>query len=239
MFFPTLLDLHEKVRSVVPLSILFLEYSRAPAAKYPVQLEEAVSAYRYLIESLKVGSSDIILGGDSAGGHLALQLLQHIQTPHPFSRRVPDARPLPRPSKCIFISPWLALKQTAPSFVSNELYDAIPSSLLRRWAAQWADNHEDQWTNPLDFDTNWGDIVPPSLVISGQQELLIDDIKKFCSQLKQVPSIITLLTLRAAACWWKTIDMESLTTGGGPTTSCMDCLITPEGLHVMKQSRHL
>jgi len=239
MFFPTLLDLHEKVRSVVPLSILFLEYSRAPAAKYPVQLEEAVSAYRYLIESLKVDSSDIILGGDSAGGHLALQLLQHIQTPHPFSRRVPDARPLPRPSKCIFISPWLALKQTAPSFVSNELYDAIPSSLLRRWAAQWADNHEDQWTNPLDFDTDWGDIVPPSLVISGQQELLIDDIKKFCSQLKQVPSIITLLTLRAAACWWKTIDMESLTTGGGPTTSCMDCLITPEGLHVMKQSRHL
>ena len=239
MFFQTLLDLHEKVRTAVPLSIFFLEYSRAPAAKYPVQLQEAVSAYRYLIETLKIDSSDIILGGDSAGGHLALQLLQHIQTPHPFAHRVPDARPLPRPSKCIFISPWLALKQTAPSFVSNELYDAIPSSLLRRWAAQWTDNHQDQWTHPLDFDTDWAHIVPPCLVISGEQELLIDDIKKFCFQLKQVSRTIALLTLRAAASWWKTIDMESLMTGGWLTTSCMDCLITPERLHAMKQSRHL
>ena len=199
MFFPTLLDLHEKVRSVSPLSIFFLKYSRAPTAKYPVQLQEAVSAYRYLIETLQIDPSDIILGGDSAGGHLALQLLQHIQTPHPAVQQVPDQRALPRPSKCIFISPWLALTQTAPSFVSNEIYDAIPPSLLRRWAAQWTDNRQDEWTHPLNYDTDWRDIVPPSLVISGEQEVLIDDIKKFCSQLKQVPHVITLLTFRAAA----------------------------------------
>jgi acetyl esterase/lipase len=233
MYFPTLLDLHEKLRPSCQLDIFGLEYTRTPDAKHPVQLREAVYAYRYLVETLKIDPSDIILGGDSAGSRLALLLLQHIQSPHPdISIKLPSNS---RPSKCIFVSPWLVMQQTARAYISNASLDVIPARCVRRWAAQWAGTHRDEWTDPLQFQTNWREIVPPSLVMSGEREIFIDDINEFCLQLKEVSSFLDAsANNRVDALWLKNIDPENHTIGGGEIILYMGYLICPTHFKVMK-----
>lgn len=47
-------------------------------SRFPAQLQDAISAYTYLIFACGVDPSKIIVSGDSAGGHLALGLLKYI-----------------------------------------------------------------------------------------------------------------------------------------------------------------
>ena len=49
-------------------------YRLAPEHPYPAALDDARSAYRYLLDTIGVTSSRIVLVGDSAGGGLALAL---------------------------------------------------------------------------------------------------------------------------------------------------------------------
>jgi acetyl esterase/lipase len=49
-----------------PLIYFSLQYPLAPEAKYPKQLDSALSAYYWLVHH--VGVKNIVLGGDSGGG---------------------------------------------------------------------------------------------------------------------------------------------------------------------------
>lgn len=61
--------------------ILSIDYSLAPEFKYPVPVLECVAAYEYLINTLQVPGSKIVLSGDSAGGSLCLETLIRIYAP--------------------------------------------------------------------------------------------------------------------------------------------------------------
>ena len=171
-----------------PISIISLEYSLAPKAKYPTQLKEASEAYSYLIHNLNIDPRDIIIGGDSAGGNLALQLLRHFVKPH---SKVP---PIPsrlhknmRPSKCILISPWVALDHTSPSVTRNKDVDILVKKCGDRWAWNWKGNVVDEFTDPVIVSPEeWKEILPPTLIISGENEMMADDILRFCDNLKKV-----------------------------------------------------
>lgn len=54
-----------------------LDYSLAPEHPYPVALNEALQAYKWLLQTYQ--PSDIAIMGDSAGGAMALSLLQMIK----------------------------------------------------------------------------------------------------------------------------------------------------------------
>ncbi|CAH0045264.1 unnamed protein product [Clonostachys solani] len=59
-----------------------MEYTLCPVATYPQQLRQCCAALRALLER-GIRPSDIMIGGDSAGGSLTVQLLRHIVDPHP------------------------------------------------------------------------------------------------------------------------------------------------------------
>jgi acetyl esterase/lipase len=59
--------------------ILSVDYRLAPMAPWPLALLDAISAYRYLVVDLGIPERDIIVIGDSAGGHLALALTRWIR----------------------------------------------------------------------------------------------------------------------------------------------------------------
>lgn len=55
--------------------VVFVDYKLAPKHKYPKQVENCFDAYCWIInnaESLKINPHKIIVGGDSAGGYLAV-----------------------------------------------------------------------------------------------------------------------------------------------------------------------
>ena len=72
-------------RSWKAARIAFLEYSLTPTTQYPGQLIQAIEALRYLIDQ-GTSPSDLVLGGDSAGGYLIAGLLLHMKKPAPRVR---------------------------------------------------------------------------------------------------------------------------------------------------------
>jgi acetyl esterase/lipase len=71
------------------------------------------------------------IGGDSAGGNLALAVLSHILHPHP---QVPKILPLCSPlASAVLISPWVTFDTTADSFRRNGKIDFITAELISYW----------------------------------------------------------------------------------------------------------
>jgi acetyl esterase/lipase len=61
----------------VDAAVVFVEYSRAPAARYPIALEQSYAAARWVREcggALGLDASRMAVAGDSAGGNLAAAL---------------------------------------------------------------------------------------------------------------------------------------------------------------------
>jgi acetyl esterase/lipase len=172
---------------------LLLEYSLAPEDIHPTQLGETVAVYNYLIDKLKIAPTNIILGGDSAGSSLTMQLLRHMKQPHPNIPTVPSS---PRPKRCIMVSPWTKVDQDTPSYVTYGEYDTLPPSIVRNWGSEWKGRHSDEFTDPLTIPSEfWEKSFPTTLVISGQREIFHDDILLLCEKLKKVFPNEILLTL--------------------------------------------
>ncbi|KAL6871337.1 alpha/beta-hydrolase [Trichoderma novae-zelandiae] len=146
------------VESDTEVAVALLRYSLAPAAKAPVQLRQVASA---LSELLNAGfrPEDIVVGGDSAGGNLTMQLLHHITEPHPEASRLSLTEPL---SAAFLISPWLSCEVTSPSFLEQDRNDMLSIAIMRSLAAD-ARDHGDQdlsvadggWAEPLECRGAW------------------------------------------------------------------------------------
>lgn len=52
----------------------------APANPFPAALLDALSSYHYLVHTAKFKPENIIVSGDSAGGHLAFTLVRYLAT---------------------------------------------------------------------------------------------------------------------------------------------------------------
>ncbi|KAI2622369.1 Alpha/Beta hydrolase protein [Hypoxylon sp. NC1633] len=71
-----------------------------PGGRFPAALQDAVTAYGYLVHELNIPSQDIVLSGDSAGANLALALLRYISDHQGI---------LPAPAAILLWSPWTDL----------------------------------------------------------------------------------------------------------------------------------
>jgi acetyl esterase/lipase len=79
--------------------ILSIDYRLAPKAPWPLPLLDAISSYWYLVKNEGVAESDIVVVGDSAGGHLALALLRWL-------RDEGEKVGLRMPRGQVLMSPW-------------------------------------------------------------------------------------------------------------------------------------
>ncbi|KAK0207214.1 Alpha/Beta hydrolase protein [Armillaria fumosa] len=105
----------------VNIGTALVVYKLAPDAAFPSQAIAAKNALEHLFLT-GVQPHNLIIAGDSAGGNLVLQILQHIMDPQPIPPLV-----VPSPSKflgILLISPWVCLGG-AESFKVNERYDLI------------------------------------------------------------------------------------------------------------------
>ncbi|KAL8653475.1 MAG: hypothetical protein Q9210_002081 [Variospora velana] len=185
----------------VTVSIFALDYALSPERKYPTQLAEAVAAYEYIVNEVKVRPGKIIVAGDSAGGHLALSLLVHLDKPNPA---ISSARMAPpKPGGLVLISPWLSLYHEPPSFVSNARTDILSATFLRRLRAQFLDGYPKSLGSPHDFNKNschlefldpdpsidWVSVLPPWVwACAGSDEIFFDSIKTWIATVqKELP----------------------------------------------------
>lgn len=142
---------------------LMLDYSLAPETPFPTALDQAGTAYRWLLER-GVKAQNIVIAGDSAGGNLTLALLQRLRD---------EGAPLP--SCSVLLSPFLDFTLSGASALSNARRDPIftlPFAVAIRGFYAPADRYASPAVSPL-FGSFDG--LPPLLLQVGSTEMLLDD----------------------------------------------------------------
>jgi epsilon-lactone hydrolase len=157
-------DLMQRLSVATGARVLGIDYRLAPEHMFPAPVEDALAAYRWLLEA-GVPPGCIAFAGDSAGGGLALSCL--------FAART--AR-LPLPCAAYLMSPWTDLAATGASFVSRADVDPLHQrpmilSMAKAYLAPSGDPL-DPLASPL-----YGDVggLPPLLIQCGDCETILDD----------------------------------------------------------------
>ncbi|KAH8698241.1 Alpha/Beta hydrolase protein [Phaeosphaeriaceae sp. PMI808] len=184
--------LHDLQKSLGPTtSILLLAYSLAPEHPYPTQLTQAAELLHHLVHTLSRSPADLILGGDSAGGNLALALLSHIAHPHPSVDKVVVDGSF---SGVMLISPWTSLTQVdTPSFTHNAQRDIFDARALKRWATAFLNSPSpyagDFYSEPVLAAPEWwvpvSSLVDDVMIWVGDNEVLKDGILAFAEKFER------------------------------------------------------
>jgi len=161
-------------------------YGLGPEAPFPAAQDDARRAWDGLVKG-EVDQGRIILGGDSAGGGLALSLLASL---------LAEGQ---RPAGLIAFSPWTDLSGSGASHVANAATDPLfpPERLpdLVGFAAPGADPRDPR-LSPLfaRFDA-----PPPVLIHYSATEILRDDALRMAEVLRAGGGRVTL------QCWPDTV----------------------------------
>ncbi len=93
-----------------------VEYTLAPAARFPIALLECLRCYAHLIEVERIDPESIVIAGDSAGANLAMSILLVLSgqgSNDEGGKKIAQERDwskLPMPGKAVLISPWVDLR---------------------------------------------------------------------------------------------------------------------------------
>jgi acetyl esterase/lipase len=147
------------------------QYRLAPEAFCPAAFDDVLAAYLAVAE--RVGAHRIMVGGDSAGGALALLLLAHL-----------CGGGGPRPGGTFAFSPVTDLSFSGASFAENADREAVlPANRAAELVAMYlADQpREDPRNSPLFADYP---NAPPVWITAGDTEILRDDTLRMVSHLQ-------------------------------------------------------
>lgn len=136
-------------------------YRLAPEHPFPAALDDAVEAYRYLLEK-GYNPDRITLCGESAGGGLCYVLCEKLK-----------ALSMPLPCGIIAISPWTDHTASGESYEKNRDNDPnMTAELLRYYSESYTTDKTDPFVSPLFADVKG---MPPSLIFVGGDEIMLDD----------------------------------------------------------------
>lgn len=155
--------------------VLSIDYRVAPEFPYPAALEDAVCAYRWLIETKKYEPRKIIIVGDSAGGGLTLALALWLRDHH-----------IPMPAGLLTMSPWTDLTCSGESYDFNYTNDPqfgnTRESMLYNSSYVGESDPTDPYLSPM-----FGDFtgMPPILMQVGGCEMLLSDTLSVADKIRK------------------------------------------------------
>lgn len=148
-----------------------VEYRRAPEHPFPAQLEDGVTAYRWLV-GRGFQPEHIATAGDSAGGNLAIGI--------PLKLRELGE---PLPAAAVAFSPWLDMQHLGKTLDSNAETDAVVSrAVVELMSTMYLGEHgdpTDPLASPLYADPTG---LPPLHITAGEHETLLDDSQRFADK---------------------------------------------------------
>ena len=166
-------------------------YRLCPEHPLSASLEDALTAYRWLVGTLG-SSAGIVVLGESAGGGLALRLMVALR----------DAGD-PLPAAAVVLSPWTDLAMTGPSIKSNAESEALFSqAFLERNMKNitGVTDYRDPRVSPLYADLSG---LPPLLIhVSGDEVLRDDSVRLaeraafFCPRMRRVVNLRQVLEVQ-------------------------------------------
>jgi epsilon-lactone hydrolase len=168
------------VSAAAQARVLSAGYRLAPEDPFPAAVEDALTAYRWLIAS-GTPARQVVIGGDSSGGGLALAALVALR----------DAGD-PLPGAAVVMSPWTDLDLSGESVRSRAAVDVLLTPEGAREAADWYLAGQDArhpYASPLYADLHG---LPPVLIQAGDAEILLDDSTRFAAAARAAGVEVTL-----------------------------------------------
>jgi acetyl esterase/lipase len=162
------------------LQVFAPNYRLAPEHPFPAAIDDAVAAYLGLLAS-GVPPGAITIGGDSAGGGLALAMLLSLR----------DAGQ-PLPAAALLFSPWTDLAGTGRSLVTNDKRDAMfDGDKIALAAAPYLGGADPRHplASPLYAELRG---LPPLLIHVGSHEVLLDDSTRLADRAQAAGVTVTV-----------------------------------------------
>ena len=146
-------------------------YRLAPENPYPAAVEDALTAFDYLLKK-GYAPHQILLCGESAGGGLIYALSLKLKQ---LGRELPCG--------LIGISPWVDLTGSGASYETNRDNDpSLTQELLEFYAKCYTQDPTDPLCSPVRGDLTG---LPPSLLFAGGDEILLDDARTLHDRLRK------------------------------------------------------
>jgi len=152
--------------------VLCIDYRLAPEHPYPAALEDALTAYYWLLHQ-GISSQRLFIAGESAGGGLALSLILKLR----------DTKAI-LPRACIALSPWADLCHQGASFIDNNCKDIVLNApALPKAAAYYAQQNDlcNPYISPVYAHY---DNLCPILIHAGTHELIFSDAVTIIKKIK-------------------------------------------------------
>ena len=149
------------------------DYDRVPEVDSTTILSSTLAAYNAI--EARYGAAETIMGGLSAGAGLALATNLRL---HRAGRALPRA--------CVLISPWLDMTVSHPEAVTYADSDLLlPIASLRRDGELYAGTHalENPLVSPRFMTDAELAAMPPTVVIAGEQEILLPEGRELVERL--------------------------------------------------------
>lgn len=161
-------DSHRKLAGhlakALGVTAVLLHYRRAPEQPFPAQIEDAVAAYKALLDK-GYDARKLSTAGDSAGGNLAIASVLKMRD-----------LGLPLPGSVIAFSPWLDMTLSGATLETNAPTDALVNrGILEAMAGMFLGDKtdpRDPLANPLENNFK---SFPPLYINAGSAETLLSD----------------------------------------------------------------
>jgi acetyl esterase/lipase len=150
--------------------VVSVDYRLAPEHPFPAAVDDAVAAYRALLDDGTPGSRIAFVGESAGGGLVAATLVALKETG------------LPQPASAAVFSPWTDLTVSGESMLSKAAADpALTPQGMRTRAREYLGDTDPATplASPIFADLTG---LPPLLIQAGSHEILLDDAVRLAAR---------------------------------------------------------
>lgn len=155
------------------LRVAAIDYRLAPEHAFPAAVDDALAAYRGMLE-MGIEAQDIVIAGDSAGGGLALACALAVREAG-----------LPLPAALVCLSPWTDLTNVSESMRSNAATEVMLSlNGIQNYTQQYLQGADPRTPFASPLHANLAGL-PPTLIQVADIEVLYNDATRYAEASKK------------------------------------------------------